>query len=124
MKTHTTHFLELVAQAKQRIKEIPVKNLKEKIEQHQAVTLIDVREDQEWAQGHIPSAIHISKGTIERDIEKKVTDLQTPIVVYCSGGFRSALVADNLQNMGYTDVHSLETGLQGWIGQGYTLEIG
>ena len=122
MKQHSTGFLALVADAKQRIKEITPNALKEKIDQHQLVCLIDVREDNEWLSGHIPTAIHISKGIIERDIEKTIPDHKTPIVVYCSGGFRCALVADSLQNMGYTNVCSLDSGLQGWVELKYNLE--
>lgn len=84
--------------------------------------IIDVRESDEWETGYIPTAIHLSKGIIERDIEKKIPDLNTEIVVYCSGGFRCALVADSLQKIGYTQVYSLDTGLQGWLDAGYTLQ--
>lgn len=121
MKQHSLQFLKLVTESKKRIKEISPKTLKEKIDRHESFHLIDVREDNEWNSGHIPSALHLSKGIIERDIEKKIPDLQTQIVVYCSGGFRCALVADSLQNMGYTQVYSLETGSQGWIDAGYEL---
>ena len=95
--------------------------LKEKIDLHDPMMLIDVREESEWLTGHIPTAIHLSKGIIERDIEKEISDLNRPIVVYCSGGFRCALVADNLQQMGYTHVSSLKTGSQGWLDAGYKL---
>ena len=121
MKQHSTRFLTLVAESKKRINEITPQTLKEKINQHESFSLIDVREDHEWSSGYIPTAIHISKGIIERDIEKKIPDPQTQIVVYCSGGFRCALVADSLQNMGYTQVYSLENGLQGWIDAGYSI---
>lgn len=84
--------------------------------------LIDVRELNEWETGYIPTAIHLSKGIIERDIEKKIPNLNDQVVVYCSGGFRCALVADNLQKMGYTQVYSLDTGLQGWLDEGYSLQ--
>ncbi len=122
MKKHSARFLTLVTEVKKRIKEITPQMLKEKIDQHQTVSLIDVREDKEWLTGHIPTAIHISKGVIERDIEKIIPDPSVLIVVYCSGGFRCALVADSLQNMGYTNVYSLNNGLQGWIDAGYCLE--
>ena len=81
-----------------------------------------MREDHEWSSGHIPTAMHIGKGIIERDIEKKITDVHTPIVVYCSGGYRCALVAESLQKMGYSEVYSLETGMQGWIDEGYSIK--
>src|SRR5690349_2718754 len=113
MKQHSPRFLTLVNEAKTRIREISSKDLSEKMNQSTPPCLIDVREDNEWSTGHIPSAIHLGKGVIERDIEKKIPDVHTPIVVYCSGGFRCALVAYSLQNMGYTQVYSLEKGMQG-----------
>ncbi len=121
MKQHSSQFLTLVAKAKERIKEITPQSLKQKIEEQEPLTIIDVREDLEWPTGHIPNAIHMSKGIIERDIEKHCSDFNTPIVVYCSGGFRCALVADSLQQMGYTQVYSLSSGLQGWIDSGFDL---
>lgn len=121
MKSHSPRFLSLVNQAKKRIQEIPAMILKEAIDQHEDLYLIDVREDHEWATGHIPTAIHIGKGIIERDIEKTIPDFDAPIVVYCSGGYRCALVADSLQQMGYTQVRSLDKGSQGWLDSGYTL---
>ena len=122
MKQHSPAFLALVAESKKRISEISASELKQALVNKEPLCLIDVREDTEWPTGHIPSAIHLGKGIIERDIEKKIPDLSTPIVTYCSGGFRCALVADTLQKMGYTHVHSLNTGMQGWIDAGYDLE--
>lgn len=122
MKQHSPQFLALVTEAKKRIKEITPQILKQKLDNQEPLSLIDVREDLEWTTGHIPTAIHIGKGVIERDIEKNITDFNTPIIVYCSGGFRCALVADSLQNMGYTQVYSLETGLQGWLDAGYDIK--
>ncbi|KTC90279.1 rhodanese-like domain-containing protein [Fluoribacter dumoffii] len=121
-KQHSQGFLALVTDSKKRVKEITPKILKEKIHRQEPMYVIDVREVHEWESGFIPTAIHLSKGIIERDIEKKISDLNTQIIVYCSGGFRSALVADNLQKMGYLAVYSLETGLQGWLDEGYLLE--
>lgn len=121
MKQHSPGFLSLVTDAKKRIKEITPEQLKEMLDQQEPIRLIDVREDNEWPTGHIPSAIHIGKGIIERDIEKEIPDHQQPIVVYCSGGFRCALTADSLQKMGYTQVYSLEKGMQGWIDAGFSL---
>ena len=122
MKQHSARFLSLVAASKTRITELSPKKLKDKLDNRIPLCLIDVREDSEWTSGHIPDAIHLSKGIIERDIEKQVPDADTQIVVYCSGGFRCALVAESLQNMGYTEVYSLDTGLQGWIDQGFSIE--
>ncbi|AUH73074.1 rhodanese-like domain-containing protein [Legionella sainthelensi] len=122
MKQHSPGFLALVNDSKRRIKEITPQALKEKIDRQEPMLIIDVRESDEWETGYIPTAIHLSKGIIERDIEKKIPDLNTEIVVYCSGGFRCALVADSLQKIGYTQVYSLDTGLQGWLDAGYTLQ--
>ncbi|STX51105.1 rhodanese domain protein [Legionella busanensis] len=121
-KQHSPRFLALVSEAKREIKEINAPTLKEKIDKQLPMYLIDIREDHEWPIGHIPSAVHLSKGIIERDIEKLVPNADTPIVVYCSGGFRCALVAKTLQEMGYAEVYSLAQGLQGWLDEGYGLE--
>jgi len=121
MKQHSQGFLKLVAEAKKRINEISPQILKSKIDNNEKLIIIDVRETDEWETGKIPNAIHLSKGIIERDIEKIITDNQSNIVVYCSGGYRCALVADSLQKMGYTNVLSLDTGLQGWLEAGYSL---
>lgn len=123
-KHHSSHFLKLVADARKNIQEISPLSLKEKIEKqkHQRFLLIDVREEHEWSLGHIPTAIHLSKGIIERDIEKMTPDLMTPIIVYCSGGFRSVLVAKNLNAMGYNNIYSLTDGLRGWGDAGFSIE--
>jgi rhodanese-related sulfurtransferase len=122
MKQHSSRFLSVVEESKKHIKEITAPTLKEKIDHNEPIVLIDVREDHEWSTGYIPTATHMSKGIIERDIEKNIPDVQTQIVVYCSGGFRSALVANSLQNMGYSQVYSLLSGLQGWIDTGYSIK--
>lgn len=121
-KQHSSRFLTMVAQTKEKIKEISPKELKALIDNGKQLYLIDVREDNELSSGRILGAIHLSKGIIERDIEKQILDTTAKIIVYCSGGFRCALVADSLQKMGYTDVYSLATGLQGWIDAGYGIE--
>lgn len=122
MKHHPARFLALVAETRKRIKEISPRELKKKLDEQDPFYLVDVREDEEWASGHLPNAMHISKGIIERDIENTVNDLEAPIVVYCSGGFRCILVADSLQNMGYSNVQSLEGGLQNWLAMGYEVK--
>lgn len=122
MKQHSQRFLTLVSESKKRIKEITPQILKEKMSHGEPLVIIDVREDNEWPSGHIPTAIHRSKGTIERDIEKEISETDAQIVVYCSGGFRCALVADNLQHIGYTNVYSLDSGLQGWVDAGFDIE--
>lgn len=122
MKQHSPRFLDLVQEAKSRIQEINPEELKRKLDHHEPLYIIDVREESEWPTGHIPGAVHLGKGVIERDIEKKVPDTGTPILVYCSGGFRCALVAANLQQMGYTQISSLDGGLSAWTAAGYPLE--
>ena len=123
MKQHSPLFLNLVLDAKKHIKEITPLVLKEKIERAEPMCIIDVREDNEWQTvGHIPTALHLGKGIIERDIENLLTDLKTPIIVYCSGGFRSALAAKSLQQMGFNRVYSLSDGLKGWIDAGFSIE--
>ena len=122
MKQHGQGFLKLVADAKKNIKEITPEKLREKLDNHEAMHLIDVREDREIVTGKIPSAIHLGRGIIERDIEKTIPNQQDQIILYCSGGFRCALVAESLQKMGYSHVYSLDTGLQGWIDAGFPVE--
>jgi rhodanese-related sulfurtransferase len=116
---HATGFLKLVNEAKTRIKEADFRDIKKRLEAGEKMILVDTREDSEWVRGHIPGAIHLSKGIIERDIEKTVPDHNTPLVLYCGGGFRSALAADNLQKMGYTNVISMDGGWRGWTEAGF-----
>jgi rhodanese-related sulfurtransferase len=115
---HAPQFLKLVQDAKQRVKETNVPDVKRRIDAGEKLILVDVREDNEWAKGHLPSAVHMGKGVIERDIEQQVPNTATKIVLYCGGGFRSALVADNLQKMGYTNVESMDGGWRGWTEAG------
>lgn len=110
MKQHGEAFLQLAMAAKACIEEIEPEALSTLIEGGVGYTLIDVREDHEWATGGIPTAVHLGRGIIERDIEKQVPDKATPIILYCSGGFRSALAAQNLMTMGYQNVKSLKGG--------------
>jgi rhodanese-related sulfurtransferase len=117
-KPHSPAFLAIVDDAKARVREIDIDGYK-KIGSH---TLVDVREDGEFAAGHAAGAVHIGKGVIERDIESKVPDKATPLVLYCGGGFRSALAADALQKMGYTDVVSLDGGWRAWNQAGLPTE--
>ena len=111
---HSPRFLKIVDDAKSRIKQTDVDEVKEKLDRGEEFMLIDVREESEFAKDHRPSAIHLGKGIIERDIESCVPDLNTPMVLYCGGGFRSAMAADNLQKMGYTNVISMDGGVRGW----------
>jgi rhodanese-related sulfurtransferase len=119
---HSPAFLALVQEAKQRIRQTTVPELKQRVEAKEEFLLIDVREDHEWAAGRIPGAIHLSKGIIERDIEEKFPNREAEIQLYCGGGYRSALVADNLQKMGYKRVVSVDGGWRGWTGAGFPVE--
>ena len=119
---HSPGFLKLVGDAKERIKEADFREIKRRLDGREKLTLIDVREDNEWARGRVPGAVHLGKGIIERDIEQAFPDKQAALVLYCGGGFRSALVADNLQKMGYTNVISMDGGWRGWTGAGYPVE--
>jgi rhodanese-related sulfurtransferase len=111
---HSPGFLRLVNDAKKRIKEIPVRGVKDLFKREADVVLIDTREEHEWEAGHIGGAMFLSKGIIERDIEKVIPDKQKQLVLYCGGGFRSALAADNLRKMGYKNVSSMAGGWKAW----------
>ena len=111
---HSPRFLKIVDDAKSRIKETDVDEVKERLDRGDKFLLVDVREESEFAKDCLPGAIHLGKGVIERDIEGRVPDLNTPMVLYCGGGFRSAMAADNLQKMGYTNVISMDGGVRGW----------
>ena len=121
-KQHTPRFLAIVNDAKSRVKECRVGDVKQRLDQGEKFHLVDVREESEYAAGHLPGAKHIGKGVIERDIEKVIPDLDAPIVLYCGGGFRSALAGENLQRMGYTNVWSMDGGWSGWLEHGYPVE--
>jgi rhodanese-related sulfurtransferase len=124
VKHHSPGFLALVNDAKKRIREIGIEEYKRLREIGEAGQLIDVREDAEWQAAHAEGAIHLSKGVIERDIEKTVPDKHAKLVLYCGGGFRSALATDNLQKMGYTNVISLDGGWRAIEASGLPLEKG
>jgi rhodanese-related sulfurtransferase len=115
---HSQRFLTIVQDAKKRIRELTIADVKAKLDRAERFLLIDVREESEWAQGRLPGATHLGKGVIERDIEQSVPDTGTEMVLYCGGGFRSALAVDNLQKMGYTNVYSMDGGVRGWREQG------
>lgn len=116
---HSPGFLKLVEDAKSRIEKTDVHEVKRKLERGEKFYLIDVREESEWAGGHLPGAIHLGKGIIERDIEHRIPDTSAPIILYCGGGYRSALAADNLKKMGYTTVLSMDGGWRGWTEAAY-----
>jgi rhodanese-related sulfurtransferase len=116
---HSQRFLALVHDAKKRIKETDVTDVKRRLDAGEKLALIDVREESEWGRGHLPGAIHLGKGVIERDIEQRVPEAGAKLILYCGGGFRSALAADNLQRMGYTNVESMDGGWKGWLDAGF-----
>ncbi|HTU43239.1 MAG TPA: rhodanese-like domain-containing protein [Candidatus Aquilonibacter sp.] len=118
---HPPRFLKIVDDAKTRIRETDVDEVKKKIDRGDKFLLVDVREESEFAKDHLPGAIHLGKGVIERDIEARVPDLNAEMVLYCGGGFRSALAADNLQKMGYKNVISMDGGIREWREKGYPL---
>ncbi|KKO48238.1 sulfurtransferase [Arsukibacterium sp. MJ3] len=117
---HAPGFIALVNQAKAEINEISITELQQ---HNQPFVLLDIREDHEWAKGHLPEAMHLGKGIIERDIEQTVPDKKQKIVLYCGGGYRSALSAQTLKNMGYQQVFSLAGGYRQWTEQGLTVEV-
>ena len=121
---HSPGFLKVVDDAKKRVRETTVDDVKQKFDRGEKFLLIDVREESEYAKDHLPGAIHLSKGIIERDIEERVPDHNAPLVLYCGGGFRSALSADNLQKMGYTNVISMDGGVREWREKGYPFTKG
>lgn len=124
MAKHTPRFLAICTDARSRVKELTVSDVKAKLDRGETFHLVDVREDHEWAAGHLPGATHLGKGIIERDIETRIPDTGAQIVLYCGGGFRSALAADNLQKMGYTNVFSMDGGFRGWKDAGLAVEQG
>jgi rhodanese-related sulfurtransferase len=119
---HSPEFLKLVNDAKTRVKQIDIEGYKRMVASGESHVLVDTREESEWNAGHVRGAIHLSKGLIERDIEVKVPEKSTRLVLYCGGGFRSALAADNLQKMGYTDAISLDGGWHSLETSGLPLE--
>ena len=119
---HPPRFLKIVEDAKTRVRETNVDETKARMDRGDKFVLVDVREESEFQKDHLPGAVHLGKGVIERDIEQKVPDLNTPLVLYCGGGFRSALAADNLQKMGYTNVISMDGGWKRWQELGYPTE--
>ena len=119
---HPPKFLAIVDDAKKRVRETTVDEIKKRMDRGDKFTLVDVREESEFAADHLPGAIHLGKGVIERDIEKTVPDTNTELVLYCGGGFRSALAADNIQKMGYKNVISMDGGVRGWREKGYPMK--
>jgi rhodanese-related sulfurtransferase len=119
---HSPRFLKLVEETKKHIRETTVDTIKARLDKGERFVLIDVREESEFAKDHLPGALPLGRGILERDIEQKVPDPGAEIVLYCGGGFRSALAADNLRRMGYTNVLSMDGGIRVWRERGYPLE--
>ena len=123
MAKHSPRFLKLCEETKARVKETTVDAVKQRLDRgDKGFVLVDVREESEWNAGHVPGAVHLGKGIIERDIEQKVPDTGREIVLYCGGGFRSALAAESLEKMGYTNVISMDGGWRGWTEKKYPVE--
>lgn len=118
---HLPRFLKIVDDARTRVRETNVDEVKKRMDRGDKFLLVDVREESEYAKDHLPGAIHLGKGVIERDIEERVPELNKEMILYCGGGYRSALAADNLQKMGYTNVISMDGGIRGWREKGYPL---
>ncbi len=121
---HARGFLALVNDAKTRIRQFTIEEFVRRVQAGERWILVDIREDHEWQASRIPGAVHIGRGVLERDIEARFPDPATPLVLQCGGGFRTALSADALQRMGYTNVVSLDGGIRGWIAAGLPLERG
>src|SRR5206468_13100417 len=122
MAKHSPRFLELVNQTKKHVRECTVADVKAKLDRGEKFHLVDVREESEWAKGHLPRAEHLGKGIIERDIETRIPDTSAQIILYCGGGFRSALAADALQKTGYTKVYSMDGPCRGWNDAGMAVQ--
>jgi hypothetical protein len=121
---HSPKFLQIVNEARAKVRECSIEDLKAVLDSGSRVLVFDTREDHEWANGHIPGAIHLSKGIVERDIERVVTDPTETLYLYCGGGYRSALVAENLQRMGYTGCISVDGGFRAWKEKGFDIHAG
>lgn len=121
-KQHSERFLKIVETSRARIRECTVTEIKERLDNGDTFHLIDVREDREWQKGRLPRAVHLGKGVIERDVEARFPDTDVELVLYCGGGYRSALAADVLQQMGYQNVLSMDGGYRGWTEAGFPVE--
>ena len=120
---HSAAFLKIVDEAKAHVKQVTIAEARARVEADPSVKLIDIREDREWALGHITGAEQIGKGVIERDIEGKVPDKGAVVILYCGGGFRSVLSAEALQKMGYTNVYSMAGGWREWAAAGFPVDL-
>ena len=118
---HSARFLQIVEDAKKRVREVSIDDVKARFDRGEEFLLIDVREESEYAKDHLPGAVHLGKGIIERDIEQRVPESNSLLILYCGGGYRSALAADNLQKMGYTNVLSMDGGIREWREKNFPL---
>lgn len=118
---HSPRFLKIVNEARERVRECTIDEVHARMNRGERFTIVDVREESEFARDHIPGAVHLGKGIIERDIEQRFPDAETELVLYCGGGYRSALAAENLGRMGYTRVISMDGGYRGWKEKGLPL---
>lgn len=121
---HNPGFLKIVERAKRQIEECTVAQAKARLDRDAAIHFLDVREDHEFAKDHVKGATHIGRGILERDIESLIPDKQAAIILYCGGGYRSALAAESLQQMGYRHVVSMEGGIRAWREAGFPMEQG
>ena len=119
--THNPGFLKLVEEARQQIRECTIEQVKEKLDRHEPFELVDVREDKEYAQDHARGAIHLGRGVLERDVETVIPNKQTEIILYCGGGYRSALAAHSLRQVGYSNAVSMMGGIKAWRDAGYPM---
>ncbi|MEX2118063.1 MAG: rhodanese-like domain-containing protein [Pirellulales bacterium] len=122
MAKHSPRFLELVKRAKAAVRETSINDVRARLQSGQHFELVDVREDHEWQAGHVPKAVHLGRGVLERDVEQRIPDTSAEIVLYCGGGYRSALAAESLQRMGYTNVRSMDGGFRAWREAGLPIE--
>jgi rhodanese-related sulfurtransferase len=122
MAKHAVRFLKLIEDGRQNVKECTIADVAPRVQRGEKFHLVDVREESEWNAGHLPGAVHLGKGVIERDIEGAIPDTSAEIILYCGGGFRSVLAAENLQKMGYTNVTSMDGGWRAWVGAGLPVE--
>ncbi len=123
-KQHSPRFLQIVQEAKKQIRETNADEVKARLDRGEKLCLVDVREESEWKKDHLPGAIYLGKGVLERDVETRLPNIGSEIILYCGGGFRSALAAENLQRMGYTNVLSMDGGIRDWREKGYPLTSG
>jgi rhodanese-related sulfurtransferase len=123
-QSHSPRFLKLVQETRPRVRELTVDQVKAKLDRGEKFHVVDVREESEWAKDHLPAAVHLGRGVLERDVEQRIPDTGAEIVLYCGGGFRSALAAENLQKMGYTNVFSMDGGIRDWRARNYPLTRG